>query len=400
MAFKLCRQYVTAAENHFAELRLKLFQASLVDNSDEKQHDSSSLIQIAATAQVDILSQETNNGTLLSKLIDLYIKEFSSKYSKSGADGVEKNLLLFMDIVSDKSVDQYSVEDRQLYRDTVLKMLKFVHRRLSQGKTIKQLISVEYPENQRLSVKTVNMRLAEVSTLFNWAIENGLASSNPFKSAFIKHKKNEDAQRASVSDVDIKIIIENLPVEKERPSIFFAPLIACFTGMRQSEIAQLDGEDIIEPDDGTWCIDINDRGDKRLKSKNAKRIVPLHPALIKAGLVGLAQERAGKKLFHDVKPYLGKWGHQVSKDFKKYRASIGVDGHGQAFHGIRHSFISKLWAAGVPEAHTAAIVGHQRGERESYTRYAKKTDLKPLLAAIKKVDYGNVKIPQWLHKNI
>ena len=164
--------------------------------------------------------------------------------------------------------------------------------------------------------------------------------------------------------------------------------------MRQSEIAQLDGEDIVDRD-GIWCIDINDRGDKRLKNGNARRIVPLHPMLINAGLVKFAKKRSGQKMLADVVPYNGKYGHQVSKDFAKYRALIGVEGDGQTFHGIRHSVISKLWSAGIPEAHTAAIAGHQRGERESYIRYAKKNDLKPLLAAIKAIDYGIITVVAW-----
>ena len=175
---------------------------------------------------------------------------------------------------------------------------------------------------------------------------------------------------------------------------FWIPLIACFTGMRQSEIAQLDGDDIVNMD-GTWCIDINDRGDKRLKNGNAKRIVPLHPILVDAGLVPFAEHRHGLKLFKDVKPYKGKYGHQVSKYFAKYLDSIGVGGDGQTFHGIRHSVITKFWAAGIPEAHTAAVVGHQRGERESYTRYAKKTDIRPLSRAVESICYGNIKLTAW-----
>jgi integrase len=147
--------------------------------------------------------------------------------------------------------------------------------------------------------------------------------------------------------------------------------------------------------DGTWCIDVNDRGDKRLKNSNAKRIVPLHPVLIDAGLVQFAERRHGLKLFEDVKPYNGKYGHQVSKYFSKYMASIGVSGDGQTFHGIRHSVITKLWAAGIPEAHTAAVVGHQRGERESYTRYAKKTDIRPLSRAVEAISYGEIKLSAW-----
>ena len=108
-----------------------------------------------------------------------------------------------------------------------------------------------------------------------------------------------------------------------------------------------------------------------------------------------AEHRHGLKLFEDVKPYNGKYGHQVSKFFSKYMATIGVSGDGQTFHGIRHSVITKLWAAGIPEAHTAAVVGHRRGEWENYTRYAKKTDIRPLLAAIEVIDYGEIELMPW-----
>ena len=146
----------------------------------------------------------------------------------------------------------------------------------------------------------------------------------------------------------------------------------------------------------TWCLNINDRGDKKLKSKNGQRIIPLHPVLLRAGIVAFAQSRSGLKLFHDIIPYKGKYGHQVSKDLAKYRKSLGINGEGQTFDGIRHSVISKLWAKGIPEAHTAAIAGHQRGNSESYLRYSKKNDLRPLRAAIEAIDYGEMTLPSWI----
>jgi hypothetical protein len=164
--------------------------------------------------------------------------------------------------------------------------------------------------------------------------------------------------------------------------------------MRQSEIAQLDGDDIIDIK-GIWCIEVNDRGDKRLKNLNARRIIPLHDMLLKAGLVEFAEKRRGEKLFHDIQPYRGKYGHQISKNFARYLERIGTNRDGQTFHGLRHSVVTKLWSAGTPEPHVAAVLGHQRGKSESYTRYAKKTDLEPLQAAIKEIDYGNVILTAW-----
>ena len=58
-----------------------------------------------------------------------------------------------------------------------------------------------------------------------------------------------------------------------------------------------------------------------------------------------------------------------------------------------------MWSAGMPEAHTAAFTGHQRGKSESYQRYSKKSGLRPLKAAIAAIDYGNKKW-SWLEQRI
>jgi len=55
-----------------------------------------------------------------------------------------------------------------------------------------------------------------------------------------------------------------------------------------------------------------------------------------------------------------------------------------------------MWSCGIPEAHTAAIAGHQRGKSESYLRYSKKNDLGPLSKAIEAIDYGDIKLPDWI----
>ncbi len=137
--------------------------------------------------------------------------------------------------------------------------------------SIIEVVKTDIPPDERLSIKTVNMRLIEVATIFNWAVNNNLVGSHPFKNAVLKIQQNDDAERPAISDDDIRKIIENLPKSAEEPSKYWVPLIACFTGMRQSEIAQLDGEDVVDRD-GIWCIDINDRGDKRLKNGNARRV--------------------------------------------------------------------------------------------------------------------------------
>ena len=62
---------------------------------------------------------------------------------------------------------------------------------------------------------------------------------------------------------------------------FWTPIIALFTGMRQNEIAQLHLEDIRQDEEGVWLIDVNDRGDKKVKTKSARRLIPIYPFIVK-----------------------------------------------------------------------------------------------------------------------
>lgn len=368
VALRRCRQYVAAAEQVFESLRLNHFKAELTGTyptgqmaelTVPDQKDSPSTIRdrekelwnkvFQADATVEnvmvsppapvsapdptpvIPTPSANQRAPLSELIRLYIADITDLRGREISKGIEKNLLRFMEIVTDKPIDCYTVEDKQRYREVLQQMPKCVNRTQYHGRTIEDIIKTKLPVHELLSIKTVNMRLIEVATMFNWAVNNGLVDSHSFKNAVLKIQKSDDAERPAVSDADIKTIIENLPQSPEEPSRYWIPLLACFTGMRQSEIAQLDGDDIVDLN-GTWCIDSNDRGDKRLKNNNAKRIVPLHPVLVDTGLVPFVERRRGLKLFEDVKPYKGKYGHQVSKYFAKYLDTIGVSGDGQTFH--------------------------------------------------------------------
>jgi integrase len=399
IALRLCRQYIATAEQTFASLRLQLFQSELVGNNGNDPFGQISLFDGIDTPVANQTEEppprESDNELPLSKLIEIYINEVTSKRGRDISRGIEKNLMRFMEVVGDKPVTQYTIEDRQKYREVLQRIPKRINGPRYKDQSITDILKLNHPEEKRLSVTSVNHRLTDTATFLNWCVKNNLIESHPFKNAVIKKKTSLDKERPALTDTEIKKILENLPIN--RPSLYWCILISCFTALRQSEVASLDSSDVT-CQDGLFCLNINDRGDKRLKNKNARRVIPLHPILLKAGIINLAQSQAGNKLFSDIKPYKGKYGHQVSKDFAKYRKSISIHGAGQTFHGIRHSVISKLWSAGIPEAHTAAIAGHQRGERESYIRYAKKNDLKPLQIAINAIDYGSVQIPPWPHR--
>lgn len=268
VAARRCRQHVQTAEKVFEELRLKLFRDDLVSGNEILKDVVLPEVQVGSVATTEerepTSRRESRKIIKLRELIKLYIDEITSDRGRDTAKGIEKNLLRFMETVGDKQLDKYTVRDRQRYRDVLQRLPKCVNRTKYRDLPIRKIIKDELPADQRLSIKTVNMRLIEASTLFNWAVKHGLTDNNPFKNAVLKIKNTDEEERPSLSDAEIRKLIENL--SEKQQSLSWCILISCFSGLRQSEVAALDRTDVVECDE-TWCLDINDRGDKRLKTR-------------------------------------------------------------------------------------------------------------------------------------
>lgn len=126
-----------------------------------------------------------------------------------------------------------------------------------------------------------------------------------------------------------------------------------------AEICQLDVEDISKVE-GVWCISINDKNGKSLKTSSAKRIIPIHRDLLQLDFVAFAKhqrEQGHSKLFPDVKSWRGSHSHYPSKWFEKFRKRIGVDERHVDFHALRHNFSDAARSSGVPEHLAQMLVG-------------------------------------------
>ncbi|WP_163337612.1 DUF6538 domain-containing protein [Desulfopila sp. IMCC35008] len=121
-AIRLSRQYAAAADKHFAELRLKLFQASMSSKNNLVATMLLPNMPVATSTPPRVEQDEI----MMSRLIELYVKEETSKREWDIAVGLQKNLLRFMEIVGDKPMSQYTVEDRQKYRDTLLSLGEWI----------------------------------------------------------------------------------------------------------------------------------------------------------------------------------------------------------------------------------------------------------------------------------
>ncbi|MCB1330795.1 MAG: site-specific integrase [Maritimibacter sp.] len=145
--------------------------------------------------------------------------------------------------------------------------------------------------------------------------------------------------------------------------LFWAPLIARFEGMREEEILQL-GVDDFGVEDGIDYVSIHDGGKNRVKSEAAIRKIPVHPALVKLGLldlVALRRAQGQSRLF----PHLprgetkGTFTEVFTKRFGYYRKTNNCYWPGRDFHSFRTTVNGDLMNSTCKDSIRRRLMGHE-----------------------------------------
>ncbi|EBA14444.1 site-specific recombinase, phage integrase family protein [Roseobacter sp. SK209-2-6] len=190
-------------------------------------------------------------------------------------------------------------------------------------------------------------------------------------------KKNEIRRKPFTPEQTQRILTElteNPSGLVRRESHKWGMLLAMFTGARLNEVCQLNIADVRHKDN-IWFLDITDEGDdnKKLKTEAGRRKVPVHSELIRFGFLEFVQSRSkGKRLFPDFnhnanggyERSLGRWCNE------RFLPELGIKEPGIVFHCFRHTIVTRLSQADVPEPIVQCIVGHARSgvTQEVYMR--------------------------------
>ena len=173
-----------------------------------------------------------------------------------------------------------------------------------------------------ISVANANSIMSNLSTFLNWAVNEEMLMRNPARGLRMPDQVAKRDKRLPFSPEQLRIIFD-APLyrgcldgergyakqgnQRPRNARFWVPLIALFTGARLGEICQLDVADVCRVD-GIDCFAITQATlvgstDKRLKTGASERSIPIHPVLIRCGLLHFVNEkrRDGEtKMFGDI----------------------------------------------------------------------------------------------------
>ncbi|MGO8915031.1 MAG: DUF6538 domain-containing protein [Stellaceae bacterium] len=259
------------------------------------------------------------------------------------------------------------------------------------------------PEGTTLRAGSINKAIGALQTVFRWISNQGYLDgfpswSNPAADMKMHNPADEEDGRLPYDAEDIELIF-NSPLFRsgERPiggggeAAKWLPLVALFSGARVEEIGQALVTDVKEHD-GIHYLDINTldkQAGKRVKNKSSRRKLPLHPELLRCGLLAYVEARRREgdmRLFPELRPSVsgqvtGNW----SKWWGRYTDGLGITDPRKVFHSFRHTFKRACRTARIEEELHDALTGHT-GASVGRT-YGDGVPLEVLAEAIAKVSY-------------
>ena len=222
--------------------------------------------------------------------------------------------------------------------------------------------------HNKITAKTINEHIASFRRFFDWAERHGHAPHKLFESMKVPRARDARTERKPFSKEQTRLIFYELTTKPaglvRSDSHKWGALLGLFTGARLNEICQLEIADI-KQEDGIWFLNITDEGDsnKRLKAHASKRKVPLHSELLRLGFLNFYScRRKGQRLFPDYSynPN-GGYGRNLGRWYNEsFLPKLGMKERSLVFHSLRHTMVTRLGQAGVPEPILQCIVGHAR----------------------------------------
>ncbi|MCC4118555.1 site-specific integrase [Aromatoleum toluclasticum] len=248
--------------------------------------------------------------------------------------------------------------------------------------------------DKKLARATVSKKIGFISTLLQVGFDAGLLSENVARGLKIPKAKVPTLVRRAFTVAELtRIFTSRVYSQGFRPiggggeACAWLPMIALATGARLEEIAQLRSSDIyVDGFHGPVMRITDEDPEQRLKTEGSRRTVPLHPDLIRVGLleyVETIREISSKWLFPALEPdHDGRRGGNWGKWFQRYlrtRSGLGISDPTVVFHSFRHTFKTLCRAAMIPEDVHDALTGHVSA---SISRQYGEMPLAPLVAAI------------------
>lgn len=283
----------------------------------------------------------------------------------------------FIEMHGDLPIVDISKAQARAFRDGLAALPKALPHKLLRL-PLPELLKRDLSKYPARSAQTVNKTLALLGGILTRAERDGYFDAlggwtNPFHVAFeINTKDKEPYEPFSTAEL-VQLFQSPVFAHGKRPlgggaeAAYWFPVVALYSGARRTEIAQLRLCDVRQSVEGIWFFDFNDQGEgQSLKNSSSMRSVPVHPELIRLGLLAHHASRATRNppegpLWSAFTPPIATRTKAWSKWFGRYLGIHVVDDPAKTFHSFRHTFKRACREAGLSEEIHHALTGHAGG---------------------------------------
>ena len=341
-----------------------------------------------------------------SRLVKDYLTAIAGNWTQKTRQQNETAYRLFQDHVDDKPLAEVTRGDAVKFFDRLSRLRpRWASSPKAKGMPLNQLIIERgaRPGERGLSEKTQARYRSALYSLFAWAISRELFDQpNPFAADSGKSANRERVEDTSWQHYEVDELIQlfsGLKFDSQpdpythKGSLAWIMAIAVYSGARLEEIAGLRTADVRE-ENGVFYFDLENSA-RRLKTLAARRKIPIHSELIRLGFLDYASYVSSEK-HNQLYPNLiagdgedTRFGKYVGKRFNAHRERCGVTRDRLSFHSFRATVITALDRAGVPENHTAQLLGHKI-RTMSYGLYSGGLNIEGLNRVVEAIDYPNL----------
>jgi integrase len=284
----------------------------------------------------------------------------------------------------------YSDKTKSSHKKAVERFNKFLNSKDFQVGSIERYHVLEFKlhleQNSQLANGTISRHFTDLGVIWNYARgSERYTYENPFAKHGIKVKASRESYAAWDID-DLRKVVASMKDERDRLVVY----LAWYTGARLGECLSVRPEDIYkDKKSGIWVVSIKpDRAiedymnkiDASAKTENARRIVPIHDALLKP-LKNFKIEGKGwkRKLPNSYSNYFG-------RQKKLVKDPVNTLTKHYCFHSIRHNVATNYENANVKESISARLVGHSTvGATMTYGYYSEGVEFEEALEAVNKL---------------
>ncbi|MBL0372603.1 site-specific integrase [Rhizobium sp. KVB221] len=246
---------------------------------------------------------------------------------------------------------------------------------------------------------TVETTVQSLSVFFGFTVQKGLRDSNPAMHQTPEIRKSRNGKHPFKME-ELNRLISLLPEwSKDSTGRFWLPVIALFSGMRLGEIIGLTHQDI-RTIDGVLVFALSETNDRSVKTRDAARVIPVHPVLKELGFLALFKTTMPKdaRLFSDLSGESQKQAvDRFQKRFSYWLKNDVKVSEGVSFHSFRHNFRDATREAKLSIDAVRAIGGWPSGSGIE-ERYGQGAGVSTLAEAIGKIGYPELDLDPLMKK--